>query len=302
VSVFDHRVASVPLPIERDRLMLLMVAMNMGATGMDVFMAHSVGNVQSLFMFIPVVYTPLGVTTALLLAWKGCRQPLLFWLHMAAMALGFIVGVLGFAFHLRTVMLPGGEFVWGGVIFSAPVLATLAFSGIACLGVVAAMDEVKRGRHLLPGLGEIPLFFHKRQIYCILLGLGVAAAAMSAAIEHAQEGYINWTMWLPVLMGGLIAGSLIGHGARRKPPVGELIFILIVVGVAVILGMMGFAFHAAFDAGPSGRISIERMVHGAPLFAPTLFADLGLLALIAVGRKRRRTEYIIEPEPGAVET
>jgi hypothetical protein len=223
-------------------------------------------------------------------------------MNMAAMAMGIAVGVLGFGFHLRTVMLPGGEFVWGGVIFSAPVLATLAFSGIASMGIVASMPEVRPGRYLLPGFAEIPLFFHKRQIYCVLIGLGIAAAALSAAIEHAQEGYLNWTMWLPVVMGGLVAGALIGHGLRREPPVGELIFLLMMVGAAVVLGLLGFAFHAAFDAGPSGRISIERMVHGAPLFAPTLFADLGLMTLIAVGRKRERAERAPAPEPRAVET
>lgn len=280
-SRFPH----VPLPIERDRLMLLMVAMNMGSTGLDVYLAHSIGTVQNAFMHIPILYAPLGVTTAALLGLSPRRPPLLVWAHIAVMLMGITVGIVGFAFHLRTVMLPSGEFIWGGLIFSAPVLAALAFSGISGLGICAAIEEVSPGRYLLPGLLEVSVGLTKRQLYFQFIGFGVTAATISAAIEHAQEGYLSWTMWLPVAAGGLCAGALIGHSLRREPPLGELLAVAGAALLAVPLGILGFAFHASFDAAATGTISLERMVHGAPLFAPLLFADLGMLALIAAGRK-----------------
>jgi hypothetical protein len=36
-----------------------------------------------------------------------------------------------------------------------------------------------------------------------------------------------------------------------------------------------------------GSINLERLVHGAPLFAPMLFADLGILMILASCRKRQ---------------
>jgi hypothetical protein len=278
----------VPLPIERDRLMLGMMAFNLAFTGFDVFLAHSLGTVQNLFMMIPIFYTPIGVLPIALLALTNSRKPLLMWTHFAAMGLGLTVGLVGFAFHLRTVKLPGAEFLWGGLIFSAPVLASLAFSGICGMGITAAVEEIRPGHYVLPGLAVISLGVTKRQLYFLFIGLGIGAATVSAAIEHSQEGYLNWTMWLPVILGGLCAGAMIGHAWHREPPISELIFVLGACGVAVPLGILGFAFHASFDASAAGGISVERMVHGAPLFAPMLFADLGTLGILAAGKRVTR--------------
>jgi hypothetical protein len=55
------------------------------------------------------------------------------------------------------------------------------------------------------------------------------------------------------------------------------------------VGMLGFGFHALADwRGPGDHLFL-RIVHGAPIFAPTLFCDLAVLAgigLWALGRKR----------------
>ena len=55
------------------------------------------------------------------------------------------------------------------------------------------------------------------------------------------------------------------------------------------VGAWGFGFHAVADWHKSGENLFQRIVHGAPIFAPTLFCDLAVLAgigLWALGRKR----------------
>jgi hypothetical protein len=287
---FSH----IPLPIERDRLMMALVAFNMAFTCFDVFLAHSASVVETFFMHIPRYYFVFGVVPPAWLALTNTRKTWILWVHLLCMAGGIMVGVVGFAFHLRTVMLPSGQFVWDWLIFSAPVLAPLAFAGIATMGITAALHETVPGHFDLPGLRDIPIGLTKRQLYFIFIGLGLAAATLTAAVEHSQEGYLNWTMWLPAVAGGIATGAFLGHAAKRRPQSGELFAVLGASALSTAIGLLGFAFHASFDAGAAGTISIERMVHGAPLFAPLLFADLAFLALIAAGRK-------VGPAPAEIE-
>jgi hypothetical protein len=286
--VVEHRVdhaAHIPLPIERDRLMLLMVAFNLGFTVFDIYLAHGMSSVQTIYMLIPLICLPIGFVPAVWIALTDTRRPLIIWAHLLGMVACGTIGAVGFAFHLRTVVLPGGEFVWGWVVFSAPVLAPLALSGIATLGIIAALEEPTRRHFLLPGFTVFTVGLTKRRLYFLFIAIGLSAATLSAAIEHAQGGYVNWTEWVPVVLGGACAGAALGYTTRRDPKRGEMVSVLLIGGMAVLLGILGFTFHASFDLGDSGTINVERLIHGAPLFAPMLFADLGLLVLIAAGRK-----------------
>jgi hypothetical protein len=56
------------------------------------------------------------------------------------------------------------------------------------------------------------------------------------------------------------------------------------------VGALGFAFHALADWHNVGENLFLRVVHGAPIFAPTLFCDLAVLAAIGLwvlGGKRQ---------------
>ncbi len=281
----DRLATHIPLPIERDRLMLVMVAINMGFTTFDVWLAHGMSRMQTLYMIIPLMCLPLGAIPPAWLALTNTRHPLVVWSHLLGMVTCAMIGLMGFAFHLRTAVLPGGDFVWAWAIFSAPALAPVAFAGIAVLGIIAALKEMRRTHFLLPGFTVFTLGLTKRRLYFIAIAIGLGAATLTAAIEHSQGGYENWTEWVPVLFGGACAGAAFGYALRRDPKWREMIGVLLFGAVATLLGVVGFAFHASYDLGDSGSINIERLIHGAPLFAPMLFADLGALMIIAAGRK-----------------
>ena len=56
---------------------------------------------------------------------------------------------------------------------------------------------------------------------------------------------------------------------------------------AIIIGVMGFGFHLSGDLAGTGEISLERMLVFAPILAPLLYGDLGMLGLIVVARQRK---------------
>ena len=45
-----------------------------------------------------------------------------------------------------------------------------------------------------------------------------------------------------------------------------------------VVGLAGFVLHLNADLHAVGRTLFERIIHGAPVFAPLLFPDLALLA------------------------
>lgn len=68
----------------------------------------------------------------------------------------------------------------------------------------------------------------------------------------------------------------------------------------VWVGVMGMGLHINFDLpeGPQGGINTERLIRGAPVMAPMLFANMGLLGIISmVGAEVYREAEAKNPEP-----
>ena len=57
---------------------------------------------------------------------------------------------------------------------------------------------------------------------------------------------------------------------------------LAVMGVQILVGAVGFGLHLMADVhGPAQELT-ENVIHGAPIFAPLLFANLAILAMIGL--------------------
>ena len=57
---------------------------------------------------------------------------------------------------------------------------------------------------------------------------------------------------------------------------------LAVLAVQIVVGVAGFYFHLVADINGLSSSLFENFVHGAPVFAPLLFVDLVLLAMIGL--------------------
>jgi hypothetical protein len=203
------------------------------------------------------------------------------WLHAGAMLLGITVGILGMAFHLQAAIAPAGPVSWAWIVFSAPVLAPLSFAGVSLVGLVTMLRESPAGSGHLWFLDQVRLQapINKTQHLLWLLGLGLLGAAATSFIDHGQYGYTLYK-WIPVFY-GLFAGFLVlGMAmANQTGRTDEVIYLWIMLG-SMVVGLMGFAFHLSRDMADTGITTFQRMQSFAPIAAPMLFADLGLLGLV----------------------
>jgi len=57
------------------------------------------------------------------------------------------------------------------------------------------------------------------------------------------------------------------------------------VGAMILLlgiGAVGAILHLLFDLGPGRQLVPERLLRGAPIMAPLLFSNMGLVGLVAL--------------------
>ena len=201
------------------------------------------------------------------------------------MVIGIAVGILGTAFHADQALNPLGQLTWIWLTFASPVLAPLAFAGISFVGLYAVIMEVEGQPGLLevPGLGTFKAPISRDRHFLWLVGLGFAASALTSIIDHGQYGYTLYKM-IPIVYGLFATGVVITLAVRREWSGGDEItyFWTMIAGIAV--GILGFAFHLSGDLGVTGQFSMERILVFAPILAPLLFSDLGILGLIVVAR------------------
>lgn len=76
---------------------------------------------------------------------------------------------------------------------------------------------------------------------------------------------------------GFLAAPLVSHAGRG--------YLLLCAGLMVLealVGVLGFVLHVVAGLDRPGEALMDRLIHGAPPFAPLLFADLALLTGIAI--------------------
>ena len=127
----------------------------------------------------------------------------------------------------------------------------------------------------------------------------VAFLAVDIAIAHAINAFAHPAEWVPVafsvvasavlllsmLLGGLRptlpAADAEGRLGTRQRHARRLGMAVGWGSVAVGVGVLGFYFHVRANLAYPAASLTERFLYGAPAFAPLLFADLALLALLA---------------------
>ncbi len=266
--------------LNRDQLLYLFVSVNLAFLIFDVWISHSINAFRPVYEWIPILATPPGIVTSFWLAVARPTRTAL-WGHAAAMFIGIGVGVIGMAFHLAAAVAPAGAVSWAWVVFSAPVLAPLSFAGVSLVGLVTAVREDPPGSGRLWFTDQVRLQapISKTQHLLWLLGLGLLGAAGASFIDHAQYGYTLYK-WIPVVFGLFATFVTLGFAvAGRTGATDQVIYLWTMVG-SMIVGVLGFGFHLSRDMADTGAITFQRMQAFAPIAAPMLFADLGLLGLL----------------------
>ena len=284
VNIFN--LASIKLPMKKNRLLMIFVGINLMFTGIDVMLAHSINNYIPVYEWIPIIYFPFGALSCLLIAFQNNPKKWASLFHIAVMLLGIVIGVLGTAFHAYAVLNPAGYLTWAWVVFGSPILAPLAFAGISLLGLYAVTEEVYDNPGMLnvPGLGLFKAPISRDRHFLWLVGLGFAASAVTSVIDHAQYGYTFYKMIAIVFT--IFASTIVLYLAVSKDwsKGDELVYFWTMIA-AVFVGLLGFGFHLSADLAGTGAFSLERILAFAPVLAPLLISDLGMLGLLVVAQE-----------------
>jgi hypothetical protein len=276
-------------PLSRDQLMLLMAAVNQVFLSIDIYLAHNLNGTIRPREWIPIIF---GLVAGFLLLFAGLIA--IRWRQTAAIIASVvligsvIVGLLGAYFHIVRAIRPDallGEVVTIPLlIWAPPIVGPLIFSQVGLWGVSAAWIETPPDSGTLQLWGNIRLRlpFSKTRAFLFMVSIGVLATLLSSVLDHGRAQFDNPWLWPPIAVGIFATIVAFGLAVIDRPTRGDIAFYFVGMVLLVLLGVTGFVLHIRFDLTTQNVIVIERFLRGAPFLAPMLFANMGMVGLIAL--------------------
>lgn len=277
------------IPLSRDQFMLLVLAFNELLLGVETYIAHLVSGTIVPFEWIPIIFGPVGAV--LLIISGGIAQrnrPLATVIATIVFLLSILVGLLGAYFHLiratRLYASPGERFSVPLLVWAPPVLGPLTFSLVGLLGISAAWVEnpPDSGTLLLLRGRKVTLPYSKSRAYFFMVALGSLATVISSVLDHARTDFSNPWLWVPTGIGVFATTVAVVLGVLDNPTREDVLTYFIAMILMILVGVVGAILHVGEDLTTKGTLLVERLLRGAPPLAPLLFADMGLLGLIAM--------------------
>jgi len=242
---------------------------NLAGLAPDIFLAHSTNSFRTRAEYIPLIFSlvaPVILLPAIgLLA--GARLAAWRWLGQIVGWTSVAIGIAGLVLHLRSQFFQ--QWTLASLVYAAPFAAPLAYTGIGSLLIMNRMVEDDT--------------IEWAQWVIFLAGGGFAGNFIFSVTDHAQNGFFHRTEWIPVISSAIAVGFLIVPLSTRVNRVYLIVCGWVLLGQFVV-GALGFFFHARADWHNVGATLLQRIIHGAPIFAPTLFCDLAVLAGIGLWR------------------
>ena len=175
------------------------------------------------------------------------------------------VGIAGLFFHLDSAFFK--EQTLKNLVYTAPFVAPLAYTGVGLLLILNRMNDARSVEWA-------------RWVVLLALGGFVGNFVLTLA-DHAQNGFFRPSEFIGVVSSAWAVSSLCAVlVVYRNRPLLWLAMAMMAAQVAV--GLLGFYLHVAADLSAPTVSLWGRFLYGAPLFAPLLFADLALLATLAL--------------------
>jgi len=279
------------VPFDRDQLVLLLVASNEAFLGLDTYLSHRISGTLVLNEWIPVLFGPVACVLLLAAGVLARRHR-----SVAAatasivLAASVAVGLLGTYYHVWYALKPGAppghKFTIPGLIWAPPVLGPLSFALVGWLGVSAVWHETPAdsGRLRFLGRWTVQLPYSKSKAYYYIVSIGAMIATVSSVIDHARHDFSDPWMWFAAAAGFFATLVALGMALVKRPGRGDLITYTASMGLLLIVGPLGLYFHAVANLTLDGGFVLERFIRGAPMMAPLLFTNIGLMGLLILFR------------------
>jgi hypothetical protein len=176
-----------------------------------------------------------------------------------------LVGVAGLLWHLESQFFQAQTL--RSLVYTAPFVAPLSYTGLGLLVLLNRWPPPDR-------------LDWARWVLVLALG-GFVGNFILAAADHAQGGLLDWREWIPVVSAAVAVGALVAAVVHfRNRPFLDLCLGLMLAQIVVAL--TGAVLHIAAIRESAMDSLRDRILYSAPLFAPLLFADLAILAGIAL--------------------
>ncbi len=282
------QVRRLRIPVTRDQLMLLMVAMNEVMLGVDTYLAHNISGTIRGGEWVPILFGPIAggilLVAGLIALRKRTAANILASLVFLA---SIVVGVLGSYYHLHRMLLPdalpGQAGAWL-LVYAPPLLGPLTFILVAVLGISAAWQEIPTDSGILRLLGrwKIRMPLSKTRGYFFLIAIFILATLISSVLDHARANFENPWLWLPTSVGLFATLAATSIGAIRRPNKADIWTFIGAMALMILTGLIGALLHTNYNQTGQGALIPERFIRGAPILAPLLFANMGALGLIVL--------------------
>lgn len=249
---------------------------NIAFLAADIGLAHAVNAFAHPAEYVPVVFSVLAPAVLVWAMVLGGLRPALAGegsgnrrlARGIGLAVGWgsvAVGIAGVLFHLDSAFFE--EQTLKNLVYTAPFAAPLAYTG---LGLLLLLDRMVDSRTV----------DWSRWVVLLALGGFVGNFVLTLA-DHAQNGFFRPSEWIGVVASAWAVSSLCAVLVvyDNRP---LLVLALAVMAAQVGVGLLGSCFHVMSDLGSPAEPIWDRIVYGAPLFAPLLFADLAMLAALAL--------------------
>lgn len=281
------------LPINRNNLLLMLVAFTEIGMGLETYLAHLISGSVKPMEAIPVFFGPAAgfvLLFAMFMRIRSGSTTLSTLIVMGVAAASVAVGVIGSAFHWARAVPPPGlgaqqlDFDW--LVFAPPVVGPLAFAGVGILAIIAVLEDTKpeTGMLTLPGVLTFKTPLPQTRQFLWLVAFGLYAATLSAFLDHGRTEFENIFVWIPVVLGlfGSVVTTLMAvyHNHTKAD---YFIFFWVMVAM-ILMGILGLGLHVNADLpeGPGAAVNVERFIRGAPVMAPMLFAIMGTFGIITM--------------------
>lgn len=243
----------------------IFVIFNLAFLAVDVYVAHLANHFEHTTEWLPVAFSVFGPLVLLPGAIRrNLDRP---WAYFGGFAVGFVaivVGVAGLVFHLRSAFFATPSLK--NLVYTAPFIAPLSYAG---LGMLLILNRLERSH----------AFEHALWVTILALGGFLGNFGLSLA-DHAVNGFFRAQEWIPVVAAALASSLLfmVCVVSRDRVLIGTTAVVMV---AEVAVGLLGSFFHLQTLPSDAWR-HLDVVTHRAPPFAPMLFADLAVLALIGL--------------------
>ena len=240
---------------------------NLGGLAPDIFLAHSTNAFHSRAEFVPLIFSLAAPVFLLPAIWALAKRKLPLW-RVLGNVVGWcsvVIGIVGLVLHLESQFFQ--RWTLASLVYTAPFAAPLAYAGIGLLLIMNRMVDCEKI--------EWPLW-----VLFLALG-GFVGNFIFSVTDHAQNGFYRAIEWIPVVSSAIAVGFLMVPLLMRVNRAYLRLCAAVMLSQAAV-GFAGFALHLEADLHAAGPTLFEKVVHGAPIFAPMLFPNLALLAGIGL--------------------